>query len=149
MSEEELMKSFSTAVSACVQGGLMTSQRAQSYCRSGETSGAVWFISFKWESEGCVQTKQTKKHILFHIFAYFLWLYCSLEGFLVVRHLIIPAYHPAVLDADLRFALETRPGDDVTGRCLVYVHKVVNDIVGEGRRPSSPPEVLTPAASIP
>lgn len=36
------MKRFSTAVSACVQGGLMTSQRAQSYCRSGETSGLAY-----------------------------------------------------------------------------------------------------------
>lgn len=34
-------------------------------------------------------------------------------------------FHPA-LDADLRFALETRPDNNIVGRCLVYVHKVVN-----------------------
>lgn len=34
--EDELMKKFGTAVSACVHSGLMTSQRARSYCRSGE-----------------------------------------------------------------------------------------------------------------
>lgn len=30
------------------------------------------------------------------------------------------------MDADLRFALENRPVNDIVGRCLVYVHKVVN-----------------------
>lgn len=34
--EDELMKVFQTAVSACVHGSLMTAQRAQTYCRSGE-----------------------------------------------------------------------------------------------------------------
>ncbi|XP_033486657.2 NACHT and WD repeat domain-containing protein 2 isoform X2 [Epinephelus lanceolatus] len=32
----------------------------------------------------------------------------------------------SALDADLRFALDSRPGSDVIRRCLVYVHKVIN-----------------------
>lgn len=31
-----------------------------------------------------------------------------------------------VLDADLRFALDSRHDNDIARRCLVYVHKVVN-----------------------
>lgn len=67
----------------------------------------------------------------------------------MVSHLCcVSPSNPAALDADLRFALETPPTDDVTGRCLVYVHKVVNDVGEEGRRQSSSlSEVLTPAAS--
>ncbi|XP_018543414.1 NACHT and WD repeat domain-containing protein 2 [Lates calcarifer] len=36
------------------------------------------------------------------------------------------SYYRSALDADLRFALETRPDNNIVGRCLVYVHKVVN-----------------------
>ncbi|XP_047449629.1 NACHT and WD repeat domain-containing protein 2 isoform X2 [Mugil cephalus] len=63
--EEELRKVFQTAVSLCVQSGLMTPERGRSFCRSA-------------------------------------------------------------LDVDLRFALEKCPDEDIAGRCLVYVHKVVN-----------------------
>lgn len=34
--EDELMKAFQTAVSACVHSSLMTEEKAQTYCRSGE-----------------------------------------------------------------------------------------------------------------
>ncbi|XP_069545267.1 NACHT and WD repeat domain-containing protein 2-like [Brachyistius frenatus] len=70
--EEELRKVFQTAVSLCVQSGLMTPERAHLYYRSA-------------------------------------------------------------LDADLRFALDNLPVKDIVGRCLVYVHKVVNAI-GEGEK---------------
>ncbi|XP_073337291.1 NACHT and WD repeat domain-containing protein 2 [Pagrus major] len=36
------------------------------------------------------------------------------------------SYYRSVLDADLRFALDNRPDDDIVRRCLVYLHKVVN-----------------------
>ncbi|XP_070762150.1 NACHT and WD repeat domain-containing protein 2-like, partial [Enoplosus armatus] len=36
------------------------------------------------------------------------------------------SYYRSALDADLRFALDNRPDDEIIGRCLVYVHKVVN-----------------------
>ncbi|KAF3692862.1 NACHT and WD repeat domain-containing protein 2 [Channa argus] len=35
-------------------------------------------------------------------------------------------YYRSVLDSDLRFALDDCPHNDIAGRCLVYVHKVVN-----------------------
>ncbi|XP_034024631.1 NACHT and WD repeat domain-containing protein 2-like [Thalassophryne amazonica] len=35
-------------------------------------------------------------------------------------------YHTSALDADLRFALQNRPHNDIIRRCLVYVHKVIN-----------------------
>ncbi|XP_076590539.1 NACHT and WD repeat domain-containing protein 2 isoform X2 [Chaetodon auriga] len=63
--EDELRKVFQTTVSLCVHSGLMSPERAQSYCRSA-------------------------------------------------------------LDADLRFALDGRPDNDIIIRCLVYIHKVVN-----------------------
>ncbi|KAM7399395.1 hypothetical protein PAMP_018668 [Pampus punctatissimus] len=36
------------------------------------------------------------------------------------------SYHRSALDADLRFALEGLPRNDIIRRCLVYIHKVVN-----------------------
>ncbi|KAM7413227.1 hypothetical protein PAMA_020549 [Pampus argenteus] len=36
------------------------------------------------------------------------------------------SYRRSALDADLRFALEGRPRNDIIRRCLVYIHKVVN-----------------------
>ncbi|XP_040901534.1 NACHT and WD repeat domain-containing protein 2 isoform X2 [Toxotes jaculatrix] len=36
------------------------------------------------------------------------------------------SYYRSALDADLRFALDDHPDNDIIGRCLVYVHKVVN-----------------------
>ncbi|XP_054868018.1 NACHT and WD repeat domain-containing protein 2-like isoform X4 [Amphiprion ocellaris] len=36
------------------------------------------------------------------------------------------SYYRSALDADLRFALDKRPDEDIMRRCLVYVHKVVN-----------------------
>ncbi|XP_023254492.1 NACHT and WD repeat domain-containing protein 2-like [Seriola lalandi dorsalis] len=41
------------------------------------------------------------------------------------------SYYRSALDADLRFALDSRPNDDIIRRCLVYVHKVINP---EGER---------------
>ncbi|XP_061781829.1 NACHT and WD repeat domain-containing protein 2-like [Nerophis lumbriciformis] len=38
----------------------------------------------------------------------------------------VVAFSRSVLDGDLRFALDNCPPDDIIGRCLVYVHKVVN-----------------------
>ncbi|KAM9359086.1 NACHT and WD repeat domain-containing protein 2 [Symphorus nematophorus] len=35
-------------------------------------------------------------------------------------------YYRSALDADLRFALDCRPDNDIIKRCLVYVHKVIN-----------------------
>ncbi|XP_068174254.1 NACHT and WD repeat domain-containing protein 2 isoform X2 [Antennarius striatus] len=35
-------------------------------------------------------------------------------------------YYRSVLDVDLRFALENQPKHDIAGRCLVYIHKVIN-----------------------
>ncbi|KAM9801315.1 NACHT and WD repeat domain-containing protein 2 [Neosynchiropus ocellatus] len=43
----------------------------------------------------------------------------------------------SALDADLRFALEGCPPEDVTGRCLVYVNNVVNANVDRGKKQSS------------
>ncbi|XP_058490281.1 NACHT and WD repeat domain-containing protein 2 [Solea solea] len=34
-------------------------------------------------------------------------------------------YYRSALDTDLRFALDTRPDNDTTRRCLVYIHRVV------------------------
>ncbi|XP_051253051.1 NACHT and WD repeat domain-containing protein 2 isoform X1 [Dicentrarchus labrax] len=36
------------------------------------------------------------------------------------------SYYRSALDADLRFALDNRPDNDIIRRCLVYVHKVIN-----------------------
>uniref|UniRef100_A0A3P8TG08 NWD1/2-like winged helix-turn-helix domain-containing protein n=1 Tax=Amphiprion percula TaxID=161767 RepID=A0A3P8TG08_AMPPE len=36
------------------------------------------------------------------------------------------SYYRSALDADLRFALDKCPDEDIMRRCLVYVHKVVN-----------------------
>ncbi|XP_070825762.1 NACHT and WD repeat domain-containing protein 2 [Chaetodon trifascialis] len=71
--EDELRKVFQTTVSLCVHSGLMSPERAQSYCRSA-------------------------------------------------------------LDADLRFALDSRPDNDIIRRCLVYIHKVVNAKGERGKR---------------
>ncbi|XP_062275307.1 NACHT and WD repeat domain-containing protein 2-like [Scomber scombrus] len=35
-------------------------------------------------------------------------------------------YYRSALDADLRFALEDRPRNDIIRRCIVYVHTVIN-----------------------
>ncbi|XP_008284935.1 leucine-rich repeat and WD repeat-containing protein KIAA1239 [Stegastes partitus] len=35
-------------------------------------------------------------------------------------------YYRSALDADLRFALDNRPDNNMVRRCLVYVHKVIN-----------------------
>ncbi|XP_034405001.1 NACHT and WD repeat domain-containing protein 2 [Cyclopterus lumpus] len=40
------------------------------------------------------------------------------------------SYYRSALDADLRFALDNRPPDDIIRRCLVYVHRVI-DAKGE------------------
>ncbi|XP_029923260.1 NACHT and WD repeat domain-containing protein 2 isoform X2 [Myripristis murdjan] len=63
--KEEELKVFQSAVSLCVQEGLMTPEKAHSYYRSA-------------------------------------------------------------LDADLRFSLESCRHADIIGRCLVYVHKIIN-----------------------
>ncbi|XP_028276208.1 NACHT and WD repeat domain-containing protein 2 isoform X2 [Parambassis ranga] len=51
------------------------------------------------------------------------------------------SYYRSVLDADLRFAVDSHPDEDIFGRCLVYVHKVVN-AKGERQQRSSelPPQ---------
>nr|XP_046244792.1 NACHT and WD repeat domain-containing protein 2-like isoform X2 [Scatophagus argus] len=36
------------------------------------------------------------------------------------------SYDRSALDADLRFALDSHPDNDIIRRCLVYVHKVIN-----------------------
>ncbi|XP_044059532.1 NACHT and WD repeat domain-containing protein 2 isoform X2 [Siniperca chuatsi] len=36
------------------------------------------------------------------------------------------SYYRSALDADLRFALDNRPDNDIIRRCLVYLHKVIN-----------------------
>ncbi|XP_027135915.1 NACHT and WD repeat domain-containing protein 2 isoform X3 [Larimichthys crocea] len=36
------------------------------------------------------------------------------------------SYYRSALDADLRFALDSCPNNDIVRRCLVYVHKVIN-----------------------
>ncbi|XP_053729678.1 NACHT and WD repeat domain-containing protein 2-like [Synchiropus splendidus] len=43
----------------------------------------------------------------------------------------------SALEADLRFALEGRPPDDVIGRCLVYINNVVNANGDRGKKQSS------------
>ncbi|XP_022062004.1 NACHT and WD repeat domain-containing protein 2 isoform X2 [Acanthochromis polyacanthus] len=47
------------------------------------------------------------------------------------------SYYRSALDADLRFALENRPDEDIVRRCLVYVHKVVNARGGREKREMS------------
>ncbi|XP_037315873.2 NACHT and WD repeat domain-containing protein 2-like [Pungitius pungitius] len=55
----------------------------------------------------------------------------------------------SALDADMRFALDNRPRDDVTGRCLVYVHRVVGAEGGsEERRMKSQPQPQEEAATF-
>lgn len=57
---------------------------------------------------------------------------------------VLCRFSPA-LDADLRFALDNRPSDDIIRRCLVYVHKVVNakgDREGRQMHPQPQSEVI-------
>ncbi|KAK1900183.1 NACHT and WD repeat domain containing protein 2 [Dissostichus eleginoides] len=51
------------------------------------------------------------------------------------------SYCRSALDADLRFALDTRPDNEIIRRCLVYVHKVIN-AKGETKKScmKSPPQ---------
>ncbi|KAF3847807.1 hypothetical protein F7725_020835 [Dissostichus mawsoni] len=53
------------------------------------------------------------------------------------------------LDADLRFALDTRPDNEIIRRCLVYVHKVIN-AKGETKKScmKSPPQQQSEAATF-
>ncbi|XP_036933089.1 NACHT and WD repeat domain-containing protein 2 isoform X2 [Acanthopagrus latus] len=56
------------------------------------------------------------------------------------------SYYRSALDADLRFALDNCPSDDIIGRCLVYVHKVVNangDREGRQMNPQPQSEATT------
>lgn len=54
---------------------------------------------------------------------------------------------PPALDADLRFALDSHPDNDIMGRCLVYIHKVVN-AEGEKRQMNSPSQPQSEARVI-
>ncbi|XP_041797238.1 NACHT and WD repeat domain-containing protein 2 isoform X2 [Chelmon rostratus] len=56
-------------------------------------------------------------------------------------------YCRSALDADLRFALDSHPDNDIMGRCLVYIHRVVN-AEGEKRQMNSPPQPESEAAAF-
>ncbi|XP_070686008.1 NACHT and WD repeat domain-containing protein 2-like [Pempheris klunzingeri] len=47
------------------------------------------------------------------------------------------SFHRSALDADLRSALDSCPGSDIIGRCLVYIHKVINAKGEKGKRQNS------------
>ncbi|XP_033971035.1 NACHT and WD repeat domain-containing protein 2 isoform X1 [Trematomus bernacchii] len=59
------------------------------------------------------------------------------------------SYCRSALDADLRFALDTRPDNEIIRRCLVYVHKVIN-AKGETKKScmKSPPQQQSEAATF-
>ncbi|KAJ4935915.1 hypothetical protein JOQ06_017442 [Pogonophryne albipinna] len=59
------------------------------------------------------------------------------------------SYCRSALDADLRFALDTRPDNEIIRRCLVYVHKVIN-AKGEIKKScmKSPPQQQSEAATF-
>lgn len=117
--EDELRKVFQSTVSLCVHRGLMTSERAQSYYRSGETYELCVCVCGFWLNVEA-------------------WLHFCIVVVVLCR------FSPA-LDADLRFALDNCPSDDIIGRCLVYVHKVVNangDREGRQMNPQPQSEVI-------
>lgn len=70
--------------------------------------------------------------------------FCSL---LKCRVISVPRRFSPALDADLRFALDNRPDNDIIRRCLVYIHKVINakgerEKIQMNSQPQPQPEVM-------
>uniref|UniRef100_UPI003AB07330 NACHT and WD repeat domain-containing protein 2-like n=1 Tax=Centroberyx gerrardi TaxID=166262 RepID=UPI003AB07330 len=90
-----------------------------SFCLQTHTS-CPQQVEVKEEEESKMQDKEEELRKVFQTAVSL----CVREGFMTPER--AHSYYRSALDADLRFALENRPRNDIIRRCLVYVHKIIN-----------------------
>ncbi|CAL8351226.1 unnamed protein product [Lota lota] len=154
---------YQMLLQVCQQAGITTSALEEAYLRDENSIPPSYWLQpehrwsslkktqsrFRPSSQGEVGKEDQRKRMdkgeeVLKVFQTALGL-CVLEGLMTQE--TAHDYLRSELDADLRLALQEGSGDDITSRCLVYVHRIRNALSQRSGKKQSDPDLdplLTP-----